>query len=91
MLSNDLSEAKVIDFSYSTPLNLDELSAAPANSILSKWLSSTPQFTPPESTIKDRVPMVDDFSKIDVWALAVLLMNMLTDDYAWPNILDGYN
>lgn len=35
--------------------------------------------------------MVDDFSKIDVWALAVLLMNMLTDDFAFPNILDGYN
>lgn len=30
----------------------------------------------PEQTVKDRVPLVDDFSKIDIWALAVMLVHM---------------
>ena len=78
MLSNDLADAKVIDFSYSTPLDQAELKAISAHYILKGFLPGTPQFMAPEQTVKDREPLVDDFSKIDVWALAVMLVYMLT-------------
>ena len=42
MLCDDLASAKVIDFSYATPLCLEELSNLPATEILSGWLSGTP-------------------------------------------------
>jgi hypothetical protein len=35
---------------------------------------------------KERKPITNDFSKIDIWALGVLLINMLTVDFAWMNI-----
>jgi hypothetical protein len=35
---------------------------------------------------KDLKPITNDFSKIDIWALGVLLINMLTVDFAWMNI-----
>jgi hypothetical protein len=31
-------------------------------------------------------PITNDFSKIDMWALGVLLINMLTVDFVWTNI-----
>ena len=78
MLTEDFSDAKVIDFSYATPIDLKELQDLPANYILNGWLSGTPQFMAPETNVKDKVPLVDDFSKIDIWALAVMLVYMLT-------------
>lgn len=42
MLTEDLSDAKVIDFSYATPIDQKELSELPANYILNGWLSGTP-------------------------------------------------
>jgi serine/threonine protein kinase len=35
---------------------------------------------------KEMKPITKDFSKIDIWALGVLLINMLTVDFAWMNI-----
>jgi serine/threonine protein kinase len=35
---------------------------------------------------KESKPITSDFSKIDIWALGVLLINMLTVDFAWTNI-----
>lgn len=50
MLVDDLSSVKVIDFSYSTPLNPKHLESVPAFRILKGWLSGTPQFMSPEQT-----------------------------------------
>jgi serine/threonine protein kinase len=42
----------------------------------------------PEQLDEKRYPIMDDFSKIDVWALGVLLINMLTLDFAFPRADD---
>jgi serine/threonine protein kinase len=83
MLSDDLSHAKVIDFSYSTPLTKSEFLQAPE--ILHKFLPGTKQFMAPEQMETERYPIMTDFSKIDVFALGVLLINMLTLDYAFES------
>ena len=46
MINNDLSAIKVIDFSYSTPLNEESLRNSP--DILKNFLSGTRQFMAPE-------------------------------------------
>lgn len=46
MLSDDLANAKVIDFSYSTPLTKSEFEEAPE--ILKRYLPGTKQFMAPE-------------------------------------------
>lgn len=82
MLIEDLSSARVIDFSYSTPLRQERLEACP--DILKGWLSGTIQFMAPEQA--DTKPFTNDFTKIDVWALAVLLINMLTLEFAFEGV-----
>jgi serine/threonine protein kinase len=77
-----LSSARVIDFSYSTPLKSERLSECP--DILKGWLSGTIQFMAPEQA--DTVPFTSDFTKIDVWALGVLLINMLTLEFAFEGV-----
>ena len=42
----------------------------------------------PEQLNEKRFPIMDDFSKVDVWALGVLLINMLTLDFAFPRADD---
>lgn len=42
----------------------------------------------PEQLNEKKYPIMDDFSKIDVWALGVLLINMLTLDFAFPRADD---
>lgn len=88
MLSDDLSSAKVIDFSYSTPLDKDQFMKGP--DILKGFLSGTKQFMAPEQMPQDKFPLTDDFSKIDVWALGVLLINMLTLDFPFENAHTDY-
>lgn len=39
----------------------------------------------PEQMPQDKFPLTDDFSKIDVWALGVLLINMLTLEFSFEN------
>mmetsp|Transcript_14645 Transcript_14645/g.24955 ORF Transcript_14645/g.24955 Transcript_14645/m.24955 type:complete len:205 (-) Transcript_14645:524-1138(-) len=86
MLSNDLSSAKVIDFSYSTPLKASDIKLCPK---LNEFLPGTRYFMAPEQLNRDTVPIMQDFSKLDVWALGVLLINMLTLDFAFVNPLDS--
>ncbi len=88
MLSDDLSDAKVIDFSYSTPLKKKDLNECPK--ILWGFLDGTPQFQPPECMEKKRIPVMDDFSKIDVWALAITLINMLTLEFPFFQVNDDF-
>lgn len=76
MLSNDLCSVKVIDFSYATPIDLDK-----CPDFLRGFLSGTKHYMAPEQ-FQDRI---DNFSKLDVWALAVLLMSMLTVDFAFES------
>ena len=64
---------------------------SPANPILEGWLSGTMQFMAPELyNNKEVKPITNDFSKIDIWALGVLLINMLTVDFAWTNIQTNF-
>lgn len=72
MLTKDLNTIKVIDFSYSTPLDPEEFDKFPQH--LKGMLSGTAEFLAPEQL----EPEIKDFTKLDVWALGVLLINMLT-------------
>ena len=83
MLAEDLDSVKVIDFSYSTPLDKEEFERCP--DILKGFLDGTKQFMAPEQLDKSKFPLTDDFSKIDVWALGILLINMLTLNFPFAN------
>mmetsp|Transcript_34926 Transcript_34926/g.53618 ORF Transcript_34926/g.53618 Transcript_34926/m.53618 type:complete len:183 (+) Transcript_34926:763-1311(+) len=83
MLTDDLSAAKVIDFSYATPLGKDEFEHHIP--VLKGFVPGTKYFMAPEQMNKGAYPLTDDFSKLDVWALGVLLINMLTLDFAFEN------
>lgn len=76
MMSNNLDSVKVIDFSYSTPLNKDKFEKFPE--FLKAFLNGTKQFMAPEQWNEDKVPITHDFSKMDVWALGVTLVHMIT-------------
>lgn len=39
---------------------------------------------------KEKFPIMDDFSKIDVFALGVLLINMLTLDFSFENAVTDH-
>ena len=77
MITKDLSTIKVIDFSYSTALDPEEFKKCP--DIFKGKLNGTPEFLAPEQ-LEQRI---EDFSKLDIWALGVLLINMLTVDFAF--------
>ena len=83
MLMDDLQGVKVIDFSYSTPLNRKKFDRVPE--MLKGYLPGTKQYMAPESLDKDSIPLTDDFSKINVWALRILLINMLTLNFAFAD------
>lgn len=90
MLTDDLANAKVIDFSYSTPLTKSEFDESPE--ILKRFLPGTKQFMAPEQMEREKFPIMNDFSKIDVFAMGVFLVNMLTLDYSFENVvLDNAN
>ena len=36
------------------------------------------EYVPPELMSYDSIPLIDDFSKVDVWALGIILLTMLT-------------
>lgn len=76
MLTESLDNAKVIDFSYSTPFDPEKFKAIPE--FMKGFLSLSSQYGAPEQYNKSSIPLTDDFSKIDVWALGVTLVHMLT-------------
>jgi serine/threonine protein kinase len=43
----------------------------------------------PEQFNQEKEPIMKDFSKLDVWALGVLLVNLLTLDYAFVSPQDS--
>jgi len=45
----------------------------------------------PEQLNKDSFPLTDDFSKMDVWALGVFLIHMLTLEFAFESSNDSEN
>jgi serine/threonine protein kinase len=76
MLNEHLDSARVIDFSYSIPF--DKVKQEKVPDFLRGFLDGTKQFMAPEQLNKECFPLTDDFSKIDVWALGVTLVHMLT-------------
>ena len=44
----------------------------------------------PEQLNKTSFPLTDDFSKIDVWASAVILIYMLTIDFPFFHAVDDF-
>lgn len=76
MLNEHLDSVRVIDFSYSIPF--DKVKQEKVPEFLRGFLDGTKQFMAPEQLNKECFPLTDDFSKIDVWALGVTLVHMLT-------------
>lgn len=60
---------KIIDFGQATPFSRSSIPTA-----LKGFISGTPQYMAPE--LFDEI--VDDLSKVDTWAAAVVLINMVT-------------
>lgn len=80
MMSDDLTEVKVIDFGYATPINSDTLVNDDTYSFLREKLSCTSNYMAPE-LYKHGI----DFSlaRCDVFSLGIILYNFITGEYAF--------
>lgn len=76
MVNNDLSQLKIIDFGYATPISLDE--NVDISKYLKGFLSCTKNYTPPELYANE---INFSLEKVDVFSLGVILYNMLTGKY----------
>ncbi|CDW76169.1 protein kinase domain containing protein [Stylonychia lemnae] len=76
MVTKDLSQLKIIDFGYATPLNIEE--SLDQNNYLKGFLSGTKSYTSPELFKKQIDSKLD---KADVFSLGVVLFNLLTGKY----------
>ena len=54
-------------------------------------MPGTKAYMAPEQLNKDNFPLTDDFSKLDVWALGVFLIHMLTHEFAFESPSDSDN
>ena len=91
MMSNDLSHVKIIDFGLATKLDAEERQA-PFNT----FMNGTVQYMAPEimkdqggqtSVRSDQIAgeLQADLSKVDTYALGVILINMLTGSYLFKS------
>lgn len=87
MFNNDLSALKIIDFGYATPIKEEEFSKCP--SYLKGKLSGTVNYMAPELNLAQ----IDfPLAKADVFALGVLLFNLITGGFAFQSVDDpSYN
>ena len=44
----------------------------------------------PEQMDQSKFPIMEDFSKIDVFALGVLIINMITLDFSFENVVTDH-
>lgn len=87
ILSDDHSQVKIIDFGLATPLDKSQRQY-PFNT----FMSGTKQYHCPETIIRTpelegEVLKADDLSKVDTFALGVILINMLTGGYIFENCM----
>ena len=80
MLSNDQSGVKIIDFGLATKLE-DSERMAPFDT----FMSGTVQYMAPELLLKNGKRLNADLSKVDTFALGVILINMLTGSYLFSS------
>ena len=80
MLSNDQSGVKIIDFGLATKLD-DSERMAPFDT----FMSGTVQYMAPELLLKNGERLNADLSKVDTFALGVILINMLTGAYLFSS------
>ena len=83
MVTKDLSQLKIIDFGYATPINIDE--SEDVNNYLKGFLSGTKSYTSPELYKKQIDSKLD---KVDVFSLGVILFNFLTGNYPFYKAVD---
>lgn len=91
VLSDDLTEIKLIDFGLSTPIAKTPTTAdthveAAYESLWWEFQSGTRQYMAPELFRLGLGPT--DLSVVDVFSLGVLLINLLTGEYAFKDYTD---
>jgi serine/threonine protein kinase len=84
MVSSDLQSLKIIDFGYATPLDLKELENA--SEYIRGKLSCTANYMAPELY---STHITTSLANSDVFALGVILVNMLTGEYPFDSVYDG--
>lgn len=90
ILSDDHSQVKIIDFGLATPLDKEKRSH-PFNT----FMPGTKQYMSPENIVRPTGTASDDvinlseadLSKVDTFALGVILINMLTGSYIFESCL----
>ena len=90
ILSDDHSQVKIIDFGLATPLDKEQRSH-PFNT----FMPGTKQYMSPENIVRPAGTAADDvinlseadLSKVDTFALGVILINMLTGSYIFESCL----
>ena len=86
ILSDDHSQVKIIDFGLATPLDKSSRQMP-----FTSFLPGTRQYMAPENIVTTRSSTSDlsttDLSKVDSFALGVILINMLTGGYLFESCL----
>ena len=83
MVNDDLSQLKIIDFGYATPLDRESLEKC--SKYLRGKLSCTKNYMAPELYQKEIGYPLD---KSDVFSLGVILVNFLTGLYSFKSVFE---
>eukprot|EP00347_Sterkiella_histriomuscorum_P015111 403358280 len=83
MVNDDLSQLKIIDFGYATPLDIEK--QEDISTYLKGFLSCTKNYTPPEMYAKVISSPLD---KVDVFSIGVILVNLLTGNFPFQQTVD---
>ena len=90
ILSDDHSQVKIIDFGLATPLDQTQRQLP-----FTSYLPGTRQYMAPENIVRPVEELIapdlseTDLSKIDTFALGVILINMLTGGYLFQSCLSA--
>lgn len=83
MFTNDLAALKIIDFGYATPIGQEEFDKSP--SYLREYLDGTKNYMAPE-LYSDKIEF--SLEKADIFALGVILYNLLTGVFPFKSVTD---